>query len=76
MTLGDFEKILTLLLGWLLGLLSPALHERIRRGYRRSELSKALHAELSERRFDMAKVAFLFQTRKGSLPDDFLAWME
>lgn len=48
------EQILYLLLGWLFGLLSPNLVERLRRPCQRDELVSSVWAELDEMRYTMA----------------------
>ena len=44
--LKQIETILTILLGWLLGLLTPGIAERIRRPYRRRDLMWAVVDEM------------------------------
>jgi hypothetical protein len=40
--LRPFDTILTILLGWLLGLLTPSIAERLRRLYKRRDLVRAV----------------------------------
>ena len=50
----EFEKILLLLLGWLFGLLSPAIVDAIRKYREAKELKVALWTELRELRYRLA----------------------
>jgi hypothetical protein len=68
----EFNTILTILLGWLLGLLTPGIAERIRRPYRRRDLMQAVIDEMLGLQFAMAIVAFLIRSRRAELSDAFL----
>jgi hypothetical protein len=74
--MDQFDRLPYLLLGWLMGLLAPAIVDRIRRNYRASELRKALTADLHELRFTMASVACSLRDHLASMPDDWLDWIE
>ena len=65
-----------LLIGWLLGLLSPALIETIRKARRVSLLEQALAQELHELQYQMFLKAFIFRQRAAKLDDEFLLWLE
>lgn len=65
----------TLLVGWLLGLLSPRIDERIRRRYRRKELEKSLIAELRDLRYRMAVGAHQISVHQGLDTDELLDWL-
>ena len=65
-----------LLLGWLLGMLSPAVVEEIRRHRRSRLLKSAIAQELHGVRFLMACSAYVFRGRSVSLTDEFLNWFE
>lgn len=65
-----------LLIGWLLGMLSPAVIEEIRRKRRLKLLGRAIAQELHELQFQMALRAFVFRERAVKLDDDFLSWFE
>ncbi len=66
-----------LLLGWLLGMLSPAIIEEIRRRRRLNRLQRAIALELHELQFQMAMHSFVFRQRNATrLDDDFLRWLE
>lgn len=65
-----------LLLGWLLGMLSPAITEEVRRRRRLDRLQRAMALELHELQYQMAMKSFLLRQRKGRLDDDFLRWFD
>jgi hypothetical protein len=45
---GQIQALLLVLFGWLLGLLAPAIQDRIRQNYRAGELRKAIMLELKD----------------------------
>lgn len=71
-SLRQLETILAILLGWLLGLLTPAIAERIRRQYKRQELMDAVIDEMLGLQHTLATVAHLVRLRNADLPDAFL----
>jgi hypothetical protein len=70
--LRDHESLLMLMLGWFMGLLSPGIVERIRRGYRRGDLMTAVVNELVGLQYTMAIVAWRIRTRNGEVTDEFI----
>jgi hypothetical protein len=74
--IDQFNPLLTLLLGWLLGLLGPAIVDRIKRTYRVTEITRAILNELDELQYNMALAAYLLCRRTDSLTDNWLDWME
>lgn len=70
------EQFAYLTFGWLLGLLAPAIQERIRRRYRVSELMAGIRAELHELQYTMALVSHKLSTHVGTANDEHLAWLE
>lgn len=66
------EPVLTILLGWLLGLLTPNLAERIRRPYRRRDLVRAVVDEMLSLQRTMALVAHRIRARYANVTDAFL----
>jgi hypothetical protein len=68
----DFTPILMLLLGWTLGLLSPGIHERIRRRYRRRDLTRSVMEELATLQFTLALLAYMIRARQGTNTDAFI----
>jgi hypothetical protein len=70
------QSVLLVLFGWLLGLLAPAIQDRIRQKYRAGELGNAIKGELSELKIKMALVSYLMWHHLGPLTDDQLGWLE
>lgn len=70
--LETLQPVLMVLLGWALGLLTPAIAERIHRGYRRKDLMQAVVDELRGLQYTMAFVAYLIRSRNADVPDSFL----
>lgn len=68
----QLETILAILLGWLLGLLTPVISDRIRRPYRRRDLVRAVVEEMLSLQYTLATVAYLVRSRRADLPDAFL----
>jgi hypothetical protein len=71
-----YEQLLYISFGWLLGLLAPAIVERIRKGYRRSELTVAIRAELHELQYKMAFCSPKLNSHLATVTDRHLAWLE
>jgi hypothetical protein len=65
-----------ILLGWLLGLLAPAIVERIRRTHRAKEVMAIVLSELQELQTTMATVAHQMRARDATVTDKFLDWYE
>src|SRR5438046_1190211 len=65
--------ILLVLLGWLLGTLTPGVTEAIRRPKWRAELFAALRSELSELRYKLALVAHNMRGRTGTMSRESLS---
>jgi hypothetical protein len=59
-------------LGWLMGLLSPTITERIRRKYRRRDMMQAVVDEMHGLRFIMVWVANKVRVRNLNVTDEFL----
>ena len=70
--LSDFTMVLLVLLGWLLGLLTAPIVERIRQHYRRRDVMSAITDELLGLRHTMATASWRFHARQGSLSDAFM----
>jgi hypothetical protein len=73
---GIFVNHEQLLMGWLLGILSPAVIEGIRRRRRLKLLERAIALDLQELQYIMALKAFVIRQRAAKLDDDFLLWLE
>ncbi len=67
-------NILYLLLGWLIGIISPGIAERIRRVNRRRDLVRSILSELSDLEYTMASVAYLMRGKLATMTDEFLDW--
>jgi hypothetical protein len=70
-----YEPLATLLLGWLLGILQPAIVERIRKNYRRAELTVAIKSELHEMQYKMALVSHMLNIHLATATDAHLVWL-
>ena len=69
------ENLLPLLIGWLLGTLSPGIAERIRRKHTQRDLIRSVLAELADLQYTMALVAHSLRTRQAQATDEFLDWL-
>lgn len=69
------EKLLFILFGWLLGLLAPAISERIKRRYQREEIRAAIEVELYEIRYRLAGSVYVINQRHGTIDKDVLRWI-
>jgi hypothetical protein len=69
------EQIVYVVLGWLFGLLSPNIVERLRRPYERKELENAVLAELDEMRYTMASAAYAVNDHLFETSNEFLDWV-
>ncbi len=67
-------SILYLILGWLSGIISPGIVERIRRARRRRDLVRSILSELSDLEYMMASVAYLMRGKLATVTDEFLDW--
>jgi hypothetical protein len=70
--LKEFATVFTILFGWLLGLLTPGIAERIRRPYRRRDLMQAVIDELLGLRHTMAVVSWQIRAKRTKVTDSFL----
>jgi hypothetical protein len=64
--------ILTILIGWFLGLFTPTIAERIRRPYRRRTLMRSVIDELLQLQHTMVAVAHRVRARWAEVTDSFL----
>lgn len=71
----ELEAVAFVVVGWLLGLLSPLIVERLRRPYQRQELIDSVLSELDEMRFTMALAAYSISDHLLSTSDEFLDWV-
>jgi hypothetical protein len=70
--LKQLEPVFTILLGWLLGLLTPTIADRIRRPYRRRALVLSVIDEMLQLQHTMAAVAHKIRGRRAAVTDKFL----
>jgi hypothetical protein len=70
------EQLLYIAFGWCLGLLGPAIVDRIRRHYQAAELMRGITVELHELQYTMAVVTFTLRDHLALVTDDWLAWAE
>lgn len=73
---GVFSTILLVVLGWLLGILSPVIVDRIRHGREAKELRVALISELTQLRYRLAIAAYFVQMHLGTVDRQFLEWLK
>ena len=69
------RELLYLLLGWLLGVLSPFIAERIHRKHRQQDFVSSVVIELGELQYILAAVAFKMRSKVFTLTDKFLDWL-
>ncbi|WP_346295629.1 hypothetical protein LRC39_21950 [Rhodopseudomonas sp. P1] len=69
-----FEKILYVILGWLLGLLGPIVTDQIKSLLRRREFVSALKVELEDLQFRLAISSLSLLQSHGTLDKDFATW--
>jgi len=69
-------NILYLVFGWLLGICSYLIVDRIRRHYSKDEFKRGLTVELKEVRLRLAGAAYLIGSRIGVYDRDLLSWVE
>ena len=60
------------IVGWLFGLLTPGIAERIKRPYRRKELTAAIVDEMGSLQYVMAVMACTIRSRYADVSDAFL----
>jgi hypothetical protein len=73
---GHVIELPALLLGWLLGLLSPAIIEAIRVKYRRRDLAAAIRAEAQDLQYRAASMSFILAKQSGDLTREYLVWLK
>ena len=67
-------NIVFLILGWLLGILSPLIVDRVRRHYQINEVKQGIITELKETKFRLVATAYLLAARLGMFDRDLLMW--
>lgn len=67
--------VLMLVLGWLFGLLSPAIVDAIKKRYRNKEIRRAIISELDEARFFLASNVYVLSCDRGIYDRNLLNWI-
>jgi len=75
MTTDTLEKLLLLALGWLLGMLGPAVTESIKQRRENRQVKVALAAELREVSYKLAVANYLVHIHFGTVDRDYLQWL-
>ena len=70
------KTILSIFLGWILGLLSPPIVELIQRRYRRSELRRSLFIELEGLRVSIAALIYVIACNDRAVNRELLELTE
>ena len=68
-------NILYLVLGWLFGIASPLIVDRVKRHYQKKEFKKGLSIELEDVRYRLSGAVYLICSRFGTYKRDLLNWM-
>lgn len=69
-------EILYLLLGWLLGLLSPRIIDAIQEQYHKKGLATAFRSEARDLQYRIACASYMLARHCGSFNRDYLAWLK
>ncbi len=70
------EQITFILLGWLLGLLSPVIVEKISSEYNKKQFFKAACTELHDLQYRIVILCFMLGQRYGTIDSEFLQWIK
>ena len=70
--MGELKDYALLGFGWLLGILSPAVVERVRRAYRRDEIARGLAIELHDLRFRLVLAVLHLRRRSARLSESVI----
>lgn len=65
-----------LLLGWLLGMLSPLIVDAARRKRLRQDMAQAIKTEAEDLQYRVAITSFLLAQRYGDISRDYLIWLK
>jgi len=68
--------IASIILGWLLGILSPVIVSRIHRKYAKTDLRKGLVSELDETRYRLVCTSYLLGQSYGKFDKEYLRLYE
>lgn len=67
--------LLFLILGWLLGILSPLILNKIKKKYHKEDLKQAIFSELKEIRTHLVILVFLLSEKNGTFCKKLLSWI-
>ncbi|GGC23946.1 hypothetical protein [Pseudoduganella buxea] len=70
------EKLIVLIIGWLLGLLGPAIVDGIRRKRENKLGRKAIHAEMHDLSGVLALVVYMVRLREGTVDREIMQWLK
>ena len=70
------EQIAYIFIGWLLGLLSPVIVDKINSEYSKKQFFKAACAELHDLQYRVAIVCFKLGQGYGKIDKEFLLWLQ
>jgi hypothetical protein len=70
------EQITYILFGWLLGLLSPVIIDKIKSEYTKKQFFKAICAELHDLQFRVVTVSLTLGQQYGTIDREFLQWIK
>ena len=68
------KNALYIVLGWMLGLISPWVAELTQRPYKRSQIRKPILIELKDLKAKLASVALLVAMNRGTLNAELVTW--
>ena len=69
------EQIMLIVLGWLLGMLSPAVVGKIAQSYRKDRLFNAMKAELEDFKYRLVLAHILLTQRHCEINKEYLNWV-
>lgn len=70
------EELFYLLLGWLLGLISPRIVDTIQAKYFRRDLARAIRSETEDLLYRVAITSFLLTYKYGDISREYLVWLK
>lgn len=68
------EQTIFIILGWLLGVLSPSLTDRISHHYKKDALQRIIISELKDLKKRLAFIPFLVNPKYGTLNKELVVW--
>jgi len=71
-----FYIILSIILGWLFGILSPGIINRISNCYEKDKLQRVIIGELKDLKKRLAYVPFLINSRYGNIDKELFIWIK